>query len=525
MKTYDGRTQSIWRVGVEVPTYPPLASDTSTDVCVVGAGIAGLTTAYLLAREGRSVIVLNDGAIGDGQTGRTSAHLTAAIDDRFFHIREMHGERVAQLHYQSHAHAIDTIEQIARTEKIDCDLARIDGYLFLDPGDSRRTLDQELAASQLAGVAGVELLDTAPAGAAFKTGPCLRFPCQGRFHPMKYLAGLCRAIERHGGRICCGNRVTDVQGGDLSKNELCRATTQEGAAVSARAVVVATNTPAPINDWAGIYTKQASYRTYLIGVAIPEGAVTDALYWDTGEQVPGRRLRPYHYIRLVPSTGDGRDTTLLVGGEDHKTGQFEDGSAPFLTLERWTREHFALTGDVRFRWSGQVQEPVDALAFIGRAPTAKPNIYVITGDSGMGLTHSTLGAILISDLIAGRNNAWQEIYDPSRKMTASVGEFVKENANAVATFVDYVTGGDVSSVEAIRPGTGAILRDGLKKLAVYRDDAGQLTKLSCACTHLGCVVQWNHVEGTWDCPCHGSRFDATGKVVMGPAITDLKRVE
>jgi Rieske Fe-S protein len=184
-----------------------------------------------------------------------------------------------------------------------------------------------------------------------------------------------------------------------------------------------------------------------------------------------------------------------------------------------------MAGDVRFRWSGQVQEPEDGLGFIGQAPTKKPNVYVITGDSGMGLTNGTLGAILVTDLIMRRPNAWEKIYDPTRKMTSALGDYVKENVNVVAQFKDYVTPGEVGDESEIKPGEGAILRSGLKKLAVYKDDGGTVHKMSAICTHLGCMVRWNPVEKSWDCPCHGSRFNAMGEPVMGPAVSALKKLD
>jgi nitrite reductase/ring-hydroxylating ferredoxin subunit len=267
----------------------------------------------------------------------------------------------------------------------------------------------------------------------------------------------------------------------------------------------------------GIYTKQASYRTYVIGVRVPRGSVTDALYWDTED--------PYHYVRVERAGADDQHDTLLVGGEDHKTGQFEPNDAPFAKLEKWTRERVPRAQEVTYRWSGQVQEPDDGIAFIGKAPTAKPNVYVITGDSGQGLTHGTLGAILVRDLIMGRPNPWEQTYNPERKMIGGITDFLKENLNAVAKFKDYVTPGEVSSEAEVQPLSGAVMREGLKKVAVYRDGAGVVHKCSPVCTHMGCIVQWNHVESSWDCPCHGSRFDPYGKVTMGPAITDLKKME
>jgi glycine/D-amino acid oxidase-like deaminating enzyme/nitrite reductase/ring-hydroxylating ferredoxin subunit len=511
-----GKTQSSWYGAIELPRHPRAEGQMRAEVCVVGGGIAGLTTAYLLAAEGRSVVLLDEREIGAGETGRTSAHLASAIDDRFVEIERMHGEQGARLAYQSHATAIDTIERIAKNENLSCAFRRLDGYLFAAPGDGPDVLDKELAAAHRSGVRKVEKIERIKL-CGYETGPCLRFGGQARFHPLKYLVGLAAAFEKMGGRIYAGRRVKDVQGADTKKREPGRAQLDDGPdAVLADYIVVATNTPSPINDWMGIYTKQAAYRTYMIGAAVPRGAVDDALYWDTGD--------PYHYVRLQGGeTAGGGEDVLLVGGEDHKTGQFEPGSAPFLHLETWAREKFPMIGEIRYRWSGQVQEPADGLAFIGRAPTAKENVFVATGDSGMGLTHGTIAGLLIADLIQGRQNAWEKLYDPSRKTMNT--EFFAENANVVAEYKELVTGGDVKSVDEIGKGQGAVMREGLKKVAVYRDDSGNVHKCSAICTHLGCVVQWNHVERTWDCPCHGSRFDAMGKVIIGPAIDDLAKAE
>jgi glycine/D-amino acid oxidase-like deaminating enzyme/nitrite reductase/ring-hydroxylating ferredoxin subunit len=521
----DGVTRPLWPDTARVPHYPPLASDATADVCVVGAGISGLTAAYLLAKEGKNVIVLDDSGVGDGQTGRTSAHLASALDDRFEEIRKWHGDEGVQMAYRSHATAIDTIERISREENIDCDFARLDGYLFLSEDhkkDDPSQLDREWEEARFAG-ADVHKVDRLPLE-SLDDGPALRFANQGRFHPMKYLAGLCRAIEAKGGKIYCGSHVNDAQGGDVEKGELCKVTTDDEVTVQAKAIVVATNTPAPINDWAGVYTKQGSYRTYILTFRIPRGAVPDALYWDTGEPSKDSTQQPYHYVRV--DQGDESGDLLVVGGEDHRVGLMDkhDGD-PFVELEKWSRDRFPMAGEIAYRWSGQVQEPQDGLGFIGVAPTKKPNVYVITGDSGMGLTHGTLGAILVTDLIMRRQNAWQKLYEPTRKMVKALADFIKDNAEVAAQYKDYVTRGDVASEDEIRPGEGAIVRSGLKKLAVYRDESGQIVRMSAVCTHLGCIVKWNHHEKSWDCPCHGSRFNASGDPVMGPAVTPLKQVE
>ncbi len=498
------QTISSWMATAKVPSRPSLKENIKTDVCVVGAGIAGMTTAYLLASEGKKVVVLDDGPIGGGMTGRTTAHLVNALDDRYFELERLHGEQGARLAAESHTAAIDLIERIVTREAIDCDFTRLDGYLFVPPGDSQKILDDELEAARRAGL-DLKKVERAPLD--YDTGPALLFPNQGQFHPLKYLAALADLIEQKGGRIYCGTHVSEVVGG-----EQARVTSVNGSVVTCEAIVVATNTP--VNDLVAIHTKQAAYQTYVIGARIPRGSITRALYWDTPD--------PYHYVRIQEL--DENSELLIVGGEDHKTGQEDDANTRFSNLEHWTRERFPVA-DIVYRWSGEVMEPVDGLAFIGRNPLDKDNVYIATGDSGNGMTHGTIAGILISDLISGRENDWEALYEPSRKTLRALPEFAKENLNVAAQFADLITPGEVESVSEIQPGTGAVIRRGLMKIAAYRDDTGKVHERSAICRHLGCVVDWNSLEKTWDCPCHGSRYDALGKVIQGPANSDLPEVE
>lgn len=497
-----GVMTSIWMATAEISPRPALSKDITAEVCVVGAGIAGLTTAYLLADEGRSVIVLDDGSIASGETSRTTAHLVNALDDRYFEIERMHGEKGARLAAESHTAAIDRIEAIIAKEKIACDFERLDGYLFVPPGDSTDVLDKELEAAHKAGLKNVERIERAPLE-GFDTGPCLRFPRQAQFHPLKYLDALARVIETKGGRIFNKTRAEEFKDGSPAQVK-----TDRSLVVSAKAIVVATNTP--VNDWVTIHTKQAAYRTYVIGLRVSKGLVTKALYWDTPD--------PYHYVRLQELSGY---EVLIVGGEDHKTGQADDAAERFGRLEAWTRERFPAAGAVEFHWSGQIIEPIDSLAFIGRNPGDK-NIYVATGDSGNGMTHGTIAGILLVDLILGRENEWETLYDPSRISLRAAPEFARENLNVLAQYSDYATAGNIGEAGEIAAGSGALVRRGLKKLAVYRDSQGSLHKRSAVCPHLGCIVAWNDAEKTWDCPCHGSRFDPYGKVLNGPANVDLQ---
>jgi len=502
-----GSTVSSWfGTAPALPTFAPLTENSSADVVVVGGGIAGLTTAYLLGKEGVRVLLLEDGELASGETGRTTAHLSNALDDGYPTLENLFGQEGARLAAESHTTAIAAIEGIVQEEHIDCDFTRLDGYLFLPAGGTTRELSEELAAAHRAGLAHVEHLQQAGT-AGFEPGECLRFPHQGQFHILKYLAGLTQAITRQGGRICTRTHVSEVHGGASA-----RVVTDAGVEVKARkGIVVATNTP--FNDRVAMHTKQAAYRTYVVAARVPKGAVAKALFWDTAD--------PYHYVRLQEEGPD--HDLLIVGGEDHKTGQEDHPEARLRCLEEWTRDRFAMVQDFAYRWSGQVMEPQDGLAFAGRNPLDSDNVFIITGDSGHGMTHGTLGPMIITDLIQGRPNPWAALYDPSRVTVKreSAVEFIKENANVVLEYTDLLTGSDVATPAEIPAGAGAVLRRGLSKVAVYKDEQGATHECSAICPHLGCVVHWNNLEKSWDCPCHGSRFTALGELLAGPANTGL----
>ena len=517
MQSDSGKTTSVWMATTDMPQFQPLTQDLRTNVCVVGAGIAGLTTAYLLARAGRAVVVIDDGPIGGGETGRTTAHLTAALDDRYYNIARIHGDDGARLAAESHMSAVHRIESIASMEDIDCDFERVEGYLFLGGKDTRKELEKELQATHRAGLTDTQIVDRIPFG-FWDSGPALRFPRQATFHPLKYLKGLVRAFLRDGGRIYTGVHAEKIEDG-----EPARVTTASGQVISADNVVVCTNTP--VNDWLIIHSKQAAYRTYVIGCRVPKGSVPHGLYWDTPD--------PYHYVRLQPAEDkSGRELDyeiLIVGGEDHKTGQPDYPSSnpdePFTKLEQWTRERFPMIETIDYRWSGQVMEPVDGMAYIGKNPGGDQHIWIATGDSGNGMTHGTIAGIILNELVQGRKHQWARLYDPSRVKLRSAPEYVKENINVAEQFKDYFTAGEVADIDALKPGEGAVVGRGRGKVAVYRDERGTIHQHSAVCPHLYCIVKWNNTEKSWDCPCHGSRFDPYGKVVNGPAIVGLSPVD
>ncbi|MEO8362466.1 MAG: FAD-dependent oxidoreductase [Vicinamibacteria bacterium] len=496
---------TVWTETAKMKTYAPLAKSIQTNVCIVGGGIAGLTTAYLLLRAGKSVVVIEDGDLAGGATCATTAHLSNAIDARYQTIERLHGRDGSRLTAESHTAAISEIEAIVKREKIDCDFQRVDGFLFLPPDQKADLLDRELEAAHRAGLVDVERVERAPID-GFNTGPSLRFPRQAQFHPLKYLAGVAKAIEGRGGQIFTNTHAESIEGGMPAK------VTAGSHVVNADFVVVATNTP--VNDLVVMHTKQAPYMSYVIGAALNDDSMKPALLWDTAE--------PYHYVRLQRVVDkDGDRTVLIVGGEDHKTGQAEDVDERYARLERWAKDRFPHMGDVEFHWAGQVMESMDGLAFIGRNPLDKDNVFIVTGDSGMGMTHGTIAGLLLTDLITGKENPWSKLYDPARKTLLAGPTFLKESANIAVQYADWITAGDVATTDEIPRGSGAVVRRGLTKRAVYCDDHGKLHERSAICPHLGCIVGWNPGEKTWDCPCHGSRFDKMGKVLNGPANRDL----
>ena len=495
---------SPWAAGSDLPALPVLHEDTSADVCVVGAGIAGLSVAAEVTERGLSVVVLDREGIAAGETGRTTAHLTAVLDPRYRRLERLHGGEGARRAAASHLAAIDQVARRASRGPLDCRFTRVDAYLFDPPDAEPDELRKELEAARRAGLA---VDEGAGARLPFASGAYLRFADQAQVHPLRYLLALASGVRAGRGRLFRAE-ATGFEDG-----EPCVVQTAEGFTVRAYSVVVATDSP--VNDRFVIHTKQASYRTYALALEPPE-SFPRGLFWDT--------LDPYHYVRLATVGPDPGREVVIVGGEDHRTGTGDDLDKRFETLESWARQNLRGLGPVVSRWSGQVQEPIDGLAFIGRNPGDR-HVFVATGFSGNGITYGTLAGGLIADLIVDRPNVWASLYDPGRITLRAAGEFVRENATTAAQYADLVTGGEVASESEIEPGQGAVLRDGLRKVAVYRDEAGVLHRCSAFCTHLGCVVAWNTAERTWDCPCHGSRFDVEGTVVHGPAIQPLSPVD
>lgn len=509
MNAAEEHSRSCWMDELPAVDAPPLADDATCDVVVIGSGIAGLSIAYELSRFGRTVIVIDRGRIGGGMTARTTAHLASALDDYYYELIEVRGEDEARLYHDSQVAAINRIEAICRDEGIDAAFHRVDGFLFAADDDGRRDLEREFDACRRIGV-DVGWADRAPIPGA-DSGRCLRFANQARFHPARYLSGLVRACAARGTRFHADTAyVSDDENADGVE-----ISTEAGHVIRARAAVFATNSP--VNDKVAIHTKQVPARTYAIAGPVAKGSIPDALVWDT--------LEAYHYVRIQP-LGETEDL-LIVGGEDHRPGEADDMAERFARLERWSRERYPSLGDIAYRWSGQVLEPVDFMPFTGRNPGNR-NIFIHSGDSGQGITNGVAGSLVLLPLIIGEDSRFAPVFDPSRKsFTArpSLAEFVRGQVDVVKNLSEYVTGGEIASADELEPGEGGILREGIAKIAVYKDDQGVVHRRSAICTHIGCIVHWNSLEKCWDCPCHGSHFAPEGAVLNGPAVTPLARAD
>jgi glycine/D-amino acid oxidase-like deaminating enzyme len=403
---FDRRSKSLWMdVGV-MPEALPLSSDRLCDTVIVGAGIAGISTAYELAAQGRKVIVIDRGKIAGGITARTTAHLSPLCDNMTSEMIKLRGEDISKAFYESHATAVDRIEELQKKHGIACDFRRLDGYLFQAPGTDSTIIDEELDAARKVGAPVHRMVGVALEHCDAQHA--LRYSRQAAFHPLKYLQGLAKEIVGHQGEFYAWTAITEI-----AENDDGTVTVKSNRGeVTAKAAVVATNSP--ISDRFALHTKMAPYRTYAMAFEIKAGALPNALYWDT--------LDPYHYVRLQP--GGQQHDYVIVGGADHKSGEADDAAMRFDAQEDWARNLIPALGSETHRWSGQVLNTIDYAAFIGRNP-GNENIYVHTGDSGQGITHGVVGSLLNSALILGKEARWIDVYDPGRKTPRAVGNFLR----------------------------------------------------------------------------------------------------
>jgi glycine/D-amino acid oxidase-like deaminating enzyme/nitrite reductase/ring-hydroxylating ferredoxin subunit len=487
--------QSLWS-DVEMPGYPALDGDVRVDVAIVGAGITGLTAARLLVREGKRVAVLEQGKVGSGTTGGTTAHVTQVPDLRYRDLRSKFGRDDLRVVVDSSRAALERIASLVEEDAISCDFARVPAYLYTERSSEISRLEEEVEAAHEAGMPAA-LVSEVPL--PFSVAGAVRYEDQARFHPLSYLASLARTVHANGGRIYEGTRVVDVEAG-----EPCRVHTERGT-VTAESVLFATHTPA---GFSLLHAELEPMRSYALAARLRGGDPPDGLFFDTAD--------PYNYTRR-------QEHYLIVGGQDHKTGE-GDPEASYKALEEYVRKRWDVES-IDYRWSAQFYDPPDGLPMIGRALTSG-HVWLATGYSGTGMVFGTLGGMLLSDFALGRENPWAEVYRPSRIKPLAAGPHVaKLNVESAAAFVkDRFTIPKVQDLSEVPVGEGRVVEIGGEKAAVYREESGAVHAVSPVCTHALCIVHWNGAEKSWDCPCHGSRFAIDGGVLEGPAVKALAPV-
>lgn len=499
----DGSNLSPWQTVTPITgNQQQVAVPVIVDIVVVGAGITGITTALMLQKAGRECVILEAGNIGFGTTGGTSAHLNTFFDATYPEIESDFGEDASKQVAVSGKEAFSIIKAFVDEYHIDCDFEYKEGYLFSENEKETKQLKAILESSYKAGIE-VSLCETNDVPVPFDIA--IRFNRQGQFHPLKYVNALAKVFTDLGGIILENTFVNSSK-----TEEGTIEVTAGGRTIKAVSLVYATHVPPGITAFS---FRCAPYRSYVLGVKLKDDNYPTGLVYDMQE--------PYHYFRSHQIDGQ---KYLIIGGEDHKTGH-DDPDQAFANLETYVNQYYQVDS-VAFKWSSQYYIPADGLPYIGHLTAAGEDIYIATGFNGNGMMFGTLSAKIISDQILGIENPYTKLYSPSRlKPVAGFTDFVKENADVAWHFIaDRFGAESLDALSDLKRGEGKIAELQGTKLALYKDSKGKVTALSPVCTHAGCIVNFNATEQSWDCPCHGGRFDLSGKVICGPPQKELQQV-
>jgi glycine/D-amino acid oxidase-like deaminating enzyme/nitrite reductase/ring-hydroxylating ferredoxin subunit len=498
----DGNQTSPWQEVIFPKNHSIANEETTYDAIIIGGGITGLTTALLLHRAHKKCIIIENRSLGFGTTGGTSAHLNTFFDATYPEIEQDFGKDAAKLVAQSGKKAISIIKEFIDNYGIDCDFEHKDALLFSENEKETKELEKILESSKNAGIA----VDKAKGNKIpIPFEEVIQFKNQAQFHPLKYLAALAAEFLKAGGVI--------VEHQFVNKSEwrdgVHYAETQD-LKIKGRNIVHATHTPEGINLF---NFRCAAYRSYVIGFTLVGDAYPEELIYDMQE--------PYHYFRTHIINGKKH---LLVGGEDHKTGQDSPEEA-FSKLTDYVNSYFPIE-EITYKWSSQYYIPTDGLPYIGHFPGKRDGSFVATGFNGNGMIFGSLSGHIISDAILEKENPFSSLYQPSRiKPIAGLKEFVKENTDAVWHLVaDRFSIEKIDSLKEIKNNDGCLIEHDGKRLAVYKDNKGKIHALNPTCTHAGCIVNWNQEEKSWDCPCHGGRYNIRGEVITGPPTKNLQKL-
>jgi glycine/D-amino acid oxidase-like deaminating enzyme/nitrite reductase/ring-hydroxylating ferredoxin subunit len=500
----DGNLQSLWQDTTPDYHLKGRAPGKMFDVIIAGGGMTGITTGLLLQKAGKSVMIAEAQNIGFGTSGGTTAHLNTFLDTPYPTIQRNFGENDAQLVAKSAAQALALIRGNIHNYNIDCGYKELPGYLFSQDEKQTKELEEIFKASEECGVA-VAWSDTLPLPIPFEK--VLRFDGQATFHPTRYLTALAKVFEEAGGIIVEDCRVIGVEEGDTHTVK-----TNKGN-FNCSHFIYATHIPPGVNL---LHFRCAPYRSYAMAVQLPDiKKYDDALVYDMYD--------PYHYYRSQEIDGQ---TYFIAGGEDHKTGHGDNTKKCFRNLQAHLEKYFTIETVVN-SWSSQYFEPNDGLPYIGNLPGHRENMFVATGFGGNGMVYSNVAAITLTEMITGQQSELEDLYDPNRiKIVAGFSNLVKESADVVGKLLGKLVPAEkLQSLSDLAPGEARVVNFEDHRLAIYKDEDGQVYALNSACTHIKCDVSWNNAEKTWDCPCHGSRFSYTGEMVTAPARKDLEVVK
>ena len=515
-----GETDPVW-VHTEPysnrPQFSKLNKDLQTDVCVVGAGIAGISIAYELVTRGVKVAMIEARDVISGESGRTSGHLSSALDASFGELASKHGNGGARIAAESHQWALKHVGEVSKQLGIDCEYRTLPDYEISQyekthpehAKEMKEMIEQDIKKAKEVGLAVSYKPDYAIKGWDGKVDQrdVGLYEEQATFHPTKYLVGVLKWLAQQPNFECYTHtRMMSVEEKGLLSKEV-KVSTMDGNTITCKDAVEATCIPL---QKLSIVAQVEYYRTYCIAIRIPKGSYEDCLINDQAD--------PYHYIRFTHC--DEADDYLVIGGGDHKVGQ-EQENGRFAELESWVRDRFTQAGSVDYKWSGQVLNSTDLVHFIG-LNQGKSHTYVVTGDTGHGLTQGVIAGRLIADEIQGIQNPWSSLYNPKRLPPISSLPTLLTHGVQINTQYKRFAQSDIDDIETLPRCTGGVLNPATSKpLAVYKDDQGQVHKFSALCPHLHGVVCWNHTEKSWDCPVHGSRFSKDGVQIMGPAKAGL----
>lgn len=494
--------QSYWRDSIDLPQFNPLSEDLQVDVAIVGGGITGLTSAYLLINEGLKVAVIEADELLNGTTGHTTAKITAQHGLIYDELIRNVGRSKARLYYEANAEALQFIEKMVEQHHIDCDFMRQDAYIYATTREGAYKLEKEAKAYEKIGING-ELVKQIPFPIDIYNALMMKH--QAQFHPLKYLAHLVQMITEKGGLIFEQTTAVNVEG-----DEQPTVLTREGFRLTAHTVLACSHFP--FYEGRGLYsTRMYADRSYVLATK-------------TKEKYPGGMYisadQPNRSLRSV--TINGEEMVLLIG-ESHKTGQGKDTQKHYKALQQFGEQIFEIE-DIPYKWSAQDLVSLDKIPYIGEITSDEPNILIATGYRKWGMTNGTAAALLLRDLVMNKENAYKKLFTPSRfYANPSLKNFLIQNANVVGHLIKGKLDVPNKKPEDLAPDEGAVITIKGHRKGAYKDPDGKLYIVDTTCTHIGCEVEWNSGDRTWDCPCHGSRFSYTGEVVEGPAEKPLQQ--